>query len=306
MINTVTVKNLGPLPNIRWKDLGNINVILGKNCSGKTMLMKALYTTINSLESYKRGNEYRSLGEILANNLYWTFQVPKLGNIVSKGQSSPLYFEISVKNEKQRHFSYMFSKNTTKKISFVDNTICFLYSNSIFLPAKEVLSIYQNVIQSYERYRIFGFDSTYVDLAKALNIPEMREEKIRPHIKEAITKLEKIMMNGKMEFDNASQAWIYKKRNTKYSINITAESIKKIGTLNILLKNGYLNRQSIVFIDEPEAFLNLFELSLFLEIIADLAKYGMQFFIETHSHFVPEKLSYESSKRKVNYTHCFL
>jgi len=296
MIKSVVIQNFGPLTNIKWKDLGKINVIFGENCSGKTFLMKSLYTAVKSLESYKRGNDNRCLGEILANNLYWTFQVPKLGNIVTKSQPSPLYFEISIEN---KCFNYVFGKDTTKKILSLENYIDPQKSNSIFLPAKEVLSIYQNIIGDYERYRTFGFDSTYIDLVKALNAPEIKEEKIHPVIKKVITKFEK-MIGGKIEFNNNSQMWEYKVKNIKYPISVTAESVKKLGIFNMLLKNGYLNHQSTVFIDEPEVALYPPILSLFLEIISDLAKLGMQFFIVTHSYFVIKKFYLIAQQKKLN------
>lgn len=42
--------------------------------------------------------------------------------------------------------------------------------NSIFIPAKEVLSLFSVILKSREVDRVFGFDDTYYDLAKALRI----------------------------------------------------------------------------------------------------------------------------------------
>jgi len=65
-------------------------------------------------------------------------------------------------------FSYSFGKDTTKQILSLKNTLEPRKSNSIFLPAKEVLSLHSIILKSREVDRVFGFDDTYYDLAKAL------------------------------------------------------------------------------------------------------------------------------------------
>lgn len=50
--------------------------------------------------------------------------------------------------------------------------------------------------------------------------------------------------------------WIFMDRNNDkiIPINLSAEGIRKIGILEILLGNGYLSNNSIIFIDEPSQF----------------------------------------------------
>jgi len=73
MVQSVELRNYGPLENLEWKNLGNINLILGKNGVGKSFLLKALYSGIRSLEEFQRGDELNSMSEILSRKLYWTF-----------------------------------------------------------------------------------------------------------------------------------------------------------------------------------------------------------------------------------------
>ena len=72
---------------------------------------------------------------------------------------------------------------------------------------------------------------------------------------------------------------------------MTSEGIKKISILDILLGNRYLDPNSIIFIDEPEAALHPTAISGLLDIISMLAECGIQFFLTTHSYFVIKKLS---------------
>jgi AAA15 family ATPase/GTPase len=83
MINNIKLNNFGPLSHINWSELGKINLIIGGNGSGKTFLLKAIYSSLRTLEDYKRGNEQRSASDILADKLYWTFQAEKIGDLVS-------------------------------------------------------------------------------------------------------------------------------------------------------------------------------------------------------------------------------
>ena len=85
MINQIKLDNFGPLSSINWSVLGKINLIIGGNGSGKTFLLKSIYSSLRTLEDYKRGNEQRSASEILADKLYWTFQAEKIGDLVTRG-----------------------------------------------------------------------------------------------------------------------------------------------------------------------------------------------------------------------------
>lgn len=285
MINKIKLDNFGPLASINWRALGKINLVIGGNGCGKTFLLKALYCSLRTLEEYKRGNEQRSAAEILAHKLYWTFQAEKIGDIVSKGAESPLSSTITFD---QNDFSYSFGSATTKQISALENHVIPRASNSIFLPAKEVLSLHQIILKSREQDTVFGFDDTYFDLAKALNISTSRGRNIA-EFATSRRKLEAIL-GGVIEYDDASKSWLFVKGRNKFSIGVTAEGIKKIAILDTLLGNRYLDTQSIILIDEPESALHPAAISQLLDIVAMLADRGIQFFLASHSYFVIKKL----------------
>ena len=285
MLEHITLKNYGPLSDIDWSNLGSINLVIGDNGSGKTFLLKALYTAIKTVEGYKRGDDQRSLAEILSDKLYWTFQTGKLGDIVKKGADSTLSFDVRI--DKQ-HFKYECGKDVTKQIISPKNNVAPRQDNSIFLPAKEVLSLQNIILKSRERDQEFGFDDTYLDLARALR-PSTKGKNYTAF--SSARKLLKKILGGQVGYDESSGKWFFKeKSNMKFSIGSTAEGVKKIGILDALLGNRYLTPNSIVFIDEPEAALHPSAVSKLLDIIAILAKDGIQFFLASHSYFVVKKL----------------
>ncbi len=285
MINQVKLDHFGPLAHVNWPNLGKINLAIGGNGSGKTFLLKAIYCSVRTLEDYKRGDEPRTAAEILADKLYWTFQPEKIGDLVSKGADAPLSSAIAFDH---KDFSYSFGKDTSKQISSLENQVPPRASNSIFLPAKEVLSLHQIILKSREQDKVFGFDDTYFDLAKALRISTTRGNNFAEFARSR-RQLEDIL-GGVIEYDEASGRWLFAKGRNKFPIGVTAEGIKKIAILDTLLGNRYLDTQSVVLIDEPESALHPTAITQLLDIVAMLAERGIQFFLASHSYFVVKKL----------------
>lgn len=292
MINSLELKNFGPIHQFKCEKLGNINLIIGGNGTGKTILLKALYSAMRTLEEYKRGNEPRNASEILADKLYWTFEIEKIGDLVSKGADEPLSFKLRFDGQ---DFSYRFGKDTTKSIQTLENHVLPRSSNSIFLPTKEVLSLHHIILQSRELSKTFGFDDTYLDLARALRQPPTGGKNYQQFAKSR-TNLSEIL-EGKVEYDENLGRWQFKKGNQKFPIGVTAEGIKKISILDTLLGNRYLDLKSVIFIDEPESALHPVAISKFLDIIAVLAECGIQFFMASHSYFVIKKLFLIAQKK---------
>lgn len=285
MLNRIELKNFGPLSKLNWGNLGSINLIIGGNGTGKTFLLKAVYSAMRTLEEYKRGNERRTDAELLAEKLYWIFQPDKIGDLVTKGADGALSSTVQI----DRHnFVYSFGKDTTKQISSLENHVPPRPSNSIFLPAKEVLSLHQIILKSREQDKAFGFDDTYLDLARALR-QSARKGKNYIEFAQSRQSLEDIF-GGRVEYDETSGRWQFKKGNLKFPIGVTSEGIKKLAILDTLLANRYLDTNSIVFIDEPESSLHPVAVSQLLDIVAVLAKSGIQFFLASHSYFVVKKL----------------
>lgn len=293
MINQIKLENFGPLSSIDWPRLGRINLIIGGNGSGKTFLLKALYSSLRTLEEYKRGNEQRSAAEILADKLYWTFQAEKIGDLVSKGADASLSSTLTID---KRDFAYSFGKDTSKQIVGLENHVPPRASNSIFLPAKEVLSLHQIILKSREQDKVFGFDDTYYDLAKALRVATSKGNNFKEFV-QARRQLGDEIVKGVVEYEPESGGWQFLKGRHKFPIGVTAEGIKKIAILDTLLGNRYLDTNSVVLIDEPESALHPTAISQLLEIVAMLADRGVQFFMASHSYFVVKKLFLIAQKR---------
>ncbi len=285
MIQSVKLNNFGPITRLSVDKLGKINLIIGPNRSGKSILLKALYCAQRTLELTGRGKNPISGKEILANKLYWTFQIDKIGSLVKRPESGPLSFEMKEMNGSV--FSFSFGADTEKKIIKFDTTSSPRNSNSVFIPAKEILSLHDLIKSSRELRMEFGFDETYYDLATALTPPT--QGKIAKPFTSVRSRLENAL-GGRIEFSKEKKAWQYIQGKNIFDLHITSEGTKKIAIFDTLIANHFLSKDSIVFIDEPESGLHPGLLVELIDIIGELSHYGIQFFIASHSYFVIKKL----------------
>lgn len=294
MIQKVRLQNYGRIKMLPETECKRVNLILGENGRGKTFLLKSLYSAIRCLEEYGKGDDVRTLSDILSEQLRWCFQAERIGDLVTKGTKEPLQFYMLDDNEE---FSYSFTNGAEKKAGTIHNKHSRKQSNSIFLPAKEVLSLF-DIIQEFSHRKQFGFDSTYSDLVNALSIAPHRG-KNHYAFRDARTELEN-MLGGKADYDEKQRRWYYKEGSYRYSIGVASEGVKKISILDRLLANGYLTKGSVVFIDELESALHPEAITTFLNIIALIAEnMDIQFFISSHSYHVVKKLHLLAKGRRV-------
>jgi len=289
MIRGFDIKNLGPLNNVKVDNLNNMNIILGENGKGKSFLMKYLYTLAKTKSDFQKGDDKSTINEIISKKFNWTFQCEDLGDLVTKGEKT-----LKTRLKIDKDIAEMsFSPSTTKQVKVKgieegsDRSV-------VYLPTKEVLEISNIILNTRLNYKSFGFDNTYYDLVTALQKPPIAErEGLSSNVSE---------FRGNIEFDANSNRWIYKLDNNRISMNNTAEGIKKLGILDLLIKNGTLKKGSILFIDEPESNLHPKAIAQFMEELFELSEQGIQIFISTHSYFVIKKLHILSKSRQKDMT----
>lgn len=285
MLDKISIRNFGPLPAIEWSAPSpEINVLIGENATGKTFLLKALYVAVRSTEEFQRGSDKRLFRQVVDNKIHWTFQAERFGDLVTKGQSRKLHF--SARLEK-RNIEFGFGSSAGKGVGTASETMTRRDTISLFLPAKEVLSLFHVIKKSRGIDQEFGFDDTYYDLVKALDKAPTMGKNFK-EFAQVRTELNKFL-DGQLVFSGGD--WKFKaSNNALHSIHLTAEGFKRISLLSWLLGNRTLSKRSILFIDEPEAVLHPQAIIMFMEMLGLLAKSGVQVFLATHSYYVLKKL----------------
>ena len=190
-------------------------------------------------------------------------------------------------SDKGEELKYSFGPSTTKMATIDKNTFAPRSSNTVFIPAKEILSIKDIIIEAKEDNR-FGFEEPYSDLAKALS----RTQKGKNYDSFAQARgIVSNMVGGRLEYNEDKKEWQFRDNDRKiYEVATTSEGVKKLSILDILLGNHYLDPHSVIIIDEIEANLHPSMIARFLEVICKLAETGIQFFIASHSYFVIKRL----------------
>lgn len=284
MIEQFSIRNSGPISQAEGRQLGKLNLFIGKNGCGKTWLLKMLYCVMRAQEEFGRGQDNRDFHDVLSDKLYWTFQSQHLGDLVRRGKGNKL--DVSTRMQDASSLNFGFGPDTSKQVKPSHNSLPQRQDNSIFLPPKEVLSLWQVILKSAVQNREFGYDATYSDLVQALQNPPQAGRNYDSFAKSR--KQLEAMFQGRVMFED--QQWLYRQGNSKFSIHSTAEGIKKIAILDTLLGTRFLTPGSVIFIDEPESALHPTAIVQLLDILHMLAEQGMQIFMATHSYYVVKKM----------------
>jgi hypothetical protein len=261
-----------------------INVLIGANSTGKSHVIKAVYTLLKVCEKanlVKVGSNGR-IENMAYDKLSGVFKPDRVSRLVRHGQGNRGGF-IEI------HYADQFFK---VKITSQD-TVSVEYStlpppvSSVFLPVHEFLSIYEGFIAAFEN-RETAFDETYYDLAVALNANPLKGPKLE-EIRSLVVPLEKAISGGKVTQSNGR--FYVKLPEARLEAQLVSEGYRKLAGLIYLLNNGSLTQNGVLLWDEPEANLNPKLVTTVVHALQTLAASGVQIFVATHDYLLSQELS---------------
>ncbi len=273
-----------------------INLFIGDNNLGKTTFLKFLYAQLKTIQVFNKENRIYPLNfrNQLSLKILKIFPEPKgIGTIVNYKTSEALISETEIifdKKSEKINFTFKssakidFNEFNTKEVVVFENTEVDL-SSVVFIPSKEILSLHK-VLQVTEK-RVKGFDDTFYDLNNSLVISPLIQNEFE-NISDKISEI----IEGKIEYDDAQKDFIYINNDgQKFNMSMTAEGVKQLGMLYVLIKNGEIDKNSVLFLDEPDNNLNPKSVKVLVDILIDLSKAGVQIFIATHNHLLTQLIS---------------
>lgn len=269
-----------------------INIIFGENGTGKSALLKVMYAAMKSISDVKNGkNELvgEKIESIMIDKLVGVFmpENDSVGRLVSRQQgSNRADIKLKVSNEEQLYMG--FGNRQTKHMDFsirsemkIDDFV------PVFIPPKEIISSTSNFTSLYDDYHI-AIDETYYDLARLL----MRPLKKGPNTNEQNSVLAKFseIMNGNV-FQKDNKFYLRVKGAGEFEMGLVSEGYRKLSTLTYLILSGSLNKNAILFWDEPETNMNPKLISHVANALIKLSQMGVQIFVSTHSYFVQQSFN---------------
>jgi len=292
LIQQLTLENFTLFHELTKQPHASLNVIIGENNTGKTHFLKLLYAVVRSLEEYQKKPVTTTsipFAVQLAKKLQWVFLPPKLelGHLVSFGQKR-LKVQVQIQQEMLQFEFGKTTKNRIQKLSFRSEIQNANAVKAIFLPAKEILSIFDAIIATREDKEILAYDDTYLDLVRDFRQP--LTHKPSPLI-EVWQVLKTATGDSEIVVEKDGGIW-FMQGQAKYNVHQMAEGMRKIGILHRLMQNEMLTSQikSVLFVDEPEINLHPQAQVQLADFLYQLSQSGIQIYLSTHNYFVLKRL----------------
>lgn len=272
-----------------------INVIVGENGTGKSLLMKLAYSVawVSHEQSRSTRQTKEELQKKLAEKLVSTCRPDYLGRLVSRQRGrNRCDFGMSFTDRPGATLIGSFATNARSEVKLEQVPSEYLNAPPVFIPTREMLSIFPGFTAAYEDQHLL-FEETYYDIAKALNASAKKKhsETIQAMIDDIET-----LLDGHIKLE-AGHFYLLpnKTGHGKIEIALVAEGMRKLAMLAYLLINGALRDRSTLFWDEPETNLNPKLIVQITKALVALASQGMQIVLATHSLFLLRELSIQIS-----------
>lgn len=202
-------------------------------------------------------------------------------------------FEISGKDGKSTVFEITGGHGSTdlklsKKLYFQDAT---------FIESPMVLNITDAIRSSKTEFDGNGDTKLQVQLLEKHFAPEYMRDLIlklteRAYQDVTTAALKKIadMTGGEFVYDQKERDFVFKKAGQSFSNLSIAAGVKYLGMIGLLLQNGFLDKRSLLILDEPEIHLHpIWQVSL-AKIVVELVKEGRHVLLTSHSPYFIEAL----------------
>lgn len=251
-----------------------INIFLGANGTGKTHLMKAVYSACSIMNT--------NANTTLAQKVNGVFQPKTIGRLVhrSQGRKSGSFsvFRQNEGEEKERRISLELTSlnKAEQKVSgwFEDKPV-----EATFIPVKDMLANAPGFRSLFAK-RELAYEDVYMDIIDKAFLPISKG-----YITAARQKLLDLLhkaIDGSIVVKE--ETFYLKNKAGELEFPLLAEGFRKLGLLYRLIQNESLIKGAILFWDEPESNLNPQLSSAVVNILLELHRMGVQIFIGTHDY----------------------
>lgn len=291
-VNRLLLKNFTIFEDAEFNFCSGINVLIGANDTGKTHVLKVLYSILHTLEWASEENQNQNQ-VALENKLLGVFKPDGLKSLVKRNSIGGAEVVLGYGKTTVR---FQITPQNTATLSYEK------FSNpdfSLFLPPHEWLAVSEGFASLYAN-RELAFDETYYDFSLALDAPPLKGQKLK-EVQSLLSLVQKAI-GAKVE--KRDGRFYLRSSKAVLEAHLSSEGYRKLAGIAYLISNGSLIKNSILFWDEPEANLNPKMIIRVVELLKELMDSGVQIFLATHDYLLSQELSLLSEynpKAKVNF-----
>jgi len=253
--------------------INGINVFIGENGTGKSTLLKCIYSACEWSRETTHPNKAKRFRD------YFSTSKKPIKEINQKSNDNDFGLIRVYSGENELHF-----RAWDSSISDFDNWLG-LDIKSVLIPTAEMLSHSKGLLAMASKWDI-PFDATQTDILVNVQLPETNELSERNR---KLLKLISDTIGGEVVYEN-DEFYVIKENGFKIEFSLEAEGFRRLGLIWKLIRNGLLERGSILLWDEPEASINPELMPLLADILYILKNDGVQVFLATHNYLLTKYL----------------
>ena len=274
------LKNVGMIKEANVK-IDGLTVIAGENDTGKSTVGKALYFSLyEKIISFNAGVE----------------KLDKDSLVLKKFDFKDFFFfnlndgEIHLQDSKEELFFL-------NKDEYHDNSN--KYYKPIFIETPLILNLFTHfskldTIQNDIEYKVNNYPLVMRELYKQLKL-ELKVNDLENNY-ELLNNIKKLI---KGEVYIRGDEIRFLKNDQEIDVNSLATGIKSFAIIQLLLKNNYLNKNTVLILDEPEVHLHPKWQLEYAKIIVELVKNSVKVLATSHSPYMIEALKRYSDIEKI-------
>lgn len=277
MITRIEIDKITAFEKLEVSFSSGLNVLIGENGTGKTHLMKLLYSAI----TYANSSESRRIEQLLHEN----FLPDTIGRLIkrTRGRKSG-GFKVYSGDKKSLEVSLTTQNRVTAdECSWRDENPPI----AVYIPVKDMLANAPGFLSLYRDHSIH-FEGVYADIISKALYPASRGR--RNSLQKELLELIEAEIGGTIAVEG--EKFYLKSRDGAGNLEFTllAEGYRKLGLLFCLIQNERLSEGSILFWDEPEANLNPKLMQLEVKILYKLVEMGVKIFLSTHNSMLTSQI----------------
>ncbi len=282
-VTKIKLKNFTAFKDLEVEFSPGINALVGANGTGKTHLMKACYAACNY------GTEDRSLAQKLVGVFLPSGRAS--GRLVRQGYEA-VGGSVEVHVGVWHVRCSLTGRDTRYATTPTDPQRPDM--KSVYIPAKNMLANAPGFLSLYEAREVH-FEEVYRDILLRANLPALRELTDDAH-QQLLENLEYVI-GGKVTV--SGEEFFLSNEQGNLEFTLLAEGWRKLGLLWLLIRNGTLQKGSVLFWDEPEANLNPKMFRVVIEVLLELQRAGVQVFFATHDYVILKELDLQMTEEDV-------